>query len=134
MSRGWGRVQRAIFDWFVARPRGTVIGTVDLAANIGSSRESVFRALLRLEDDGWVYGVAERHGGLGRHHQRRWAMRDERLLERARYLKAVERGRELMAARRAMPRLRHPRYGGDWTGTRLPRTAADWDDPSDIKL
>jgi hypothetical protein len=119
MSRGWGRVQRAIFEWFVAHPEGTLIGTMDLAANVGFSRESVFRALLRLEDQGWVHGIREAHGGLARHHQRRWAMDRDKLAEHRNYLKFVEQGRAILAALRDRPYVRgRPKYGGDWTGPR----------------
>lgn len=116
-------MQRAIFEWFVAQPEGTAIGTADLAVNLGFFRESVFRALLRMEQEGWVFGIEERHGGLGRNHQRRWAMESEKLAGHREFLDAIARARELIARSGLMETMfgRRPSSGGAETGPRLPR-------------
>lgn len=63
---------QAILGWFAEQPDGTTVGTVDLARAIGYRRESVYRALLRMEDEGWAEWIEEPHGGLAAGHQRRW--------------------------------------------------------------
>ncbi|MEX2458878.1 MAG: hypothetical protein WD770_07830 [Actinomycetota bacterium] len=89
MSTGHGRVQRDILKWFYDQPMGERIGTEWLARRVHAWRESVYRALLRLEDEGYVHAVFYEDGGLGPGRQREWRMDEERWDREQSYRKAV---------------------------------------------
>lgn len=96
MSTGHGRVQRDLLELFRAQPKGTRIGTRELAILLRYHRESVYRALLRLEEEGLVERVYYVGDQLGPLRQRDWQMVPERWEAERAYRRAVVEALELL--------------------------------------